>query len=192
MSEEIGYGFADKEDEAGFNGDGSGTYHGVFGLAPKINDGNHTAGCVTLGSGDLAFSDLVIGDFENLIGTLPVYAQANAKWYISNYGFANSMARLADAAGGTTMEHYANGMQLSFLGYPVVRTQVLTSATGDTASTTLCLLGDLNLGCTLGERTGMSIQFLRERYADTLQTGVIPLVPSWVSLHQHPKQEKSE
>jgi HK97 family phage major capsid protein len=55
LTNEIAYAFASKEDDCGFNGDGTSAYGGIRGLSTKlIIDGNHTAGEVHgLGSRDL-------------------------------------------------------------------------------------------------------------------------------------------
>ena len=50
---EIAYAFASKEDDCGFNGDGTSTYGGMRGLATIFADGNHTAGQYTSSSATL-------------------------------------------------------------------------------------------------------------------------------------------
>jgi HK97 family phage major capsid protein len=44
--EELAFAFASKEDDCGFNGDGTSAYGGMRGLAQLFLDGNHTAGKV--------------------------------------------------------------------------------------------------------------------------------------------------
>ena len=100
VTQEIAYAFADKEDLAGFLGDGTSTYGGIVGLKNALQDGSE----YTAITGNTAFSTLDLLDFENMIGKLPLYALQNAKWYISRAGWAASMQRLADAAGGNTTQ----------------------------------------------------------------------------------------
>ena len=44
LADEFAYAFANKEDDAAINGDGTSTYHGIVGIRPKLVDGNHAAG----------------------------------------------------------------------------------------------------------------------------------------------------
>ena len=162
--------FAEKEDDCGFNGDGTSTYGGIVGLKGAIAAGS----TYTALAGNTAFSTLDKEDFEGMVGLLPLYAQANAKWYISNVGWAASMMRLQDAAGGNNIADLGSGPMLQFLGYPVVKVQKMNATTGTQAATSgLCYLGDLSMTATVGVRRGVRIQVLRELYAGTRQTGLI-------------------
>lgn len=167
LAGEIAYAFSNKEDEAGFNGDGTSTYHGAWGAMVRIDDGNHTASIYDAASGNTAFSTLDLVDFEGACGTLPQYAEANAKWFVSKAGFWASMARLADAAGGNTRDDIAGGAHRQFLGYPVVFSQVLNSTLTAQASTVLCLFGDLRMATTFGDRRGVAIKIDESKYFDT-------------------------
>jgi HK97 family phage major capsid protein len=164
VTQEIAYAFADKEDLAGFNGDGTSTYGGITGLKNALADGSeHTA--VT---GNTAFATLDMLDFENMIGKLPLYANQNAKWYISRAGWAASMQRLADAAGGNTTQNIMGGAGPSFLGYPVVFVQVMNSTLAAQASTEgLCYFGDMRQAVKLGTRRGMALASSTDRYFET-------------------------
>lgn len=154
LTAEIAYAFADKEDECGFNGDGTSTYGGIVGVLNAVAAG----GTYTAASGNTAFATLDLADFEGIAGQLPQYAAMNAKWYISRVGYYQSMARLADAGGGNTTETLASGPgEKMFLGYPVVFTQVLNSTTTAQASTSILAFGDLAMAATLGNRRGISV-----------------------------------
>lgn len=169
---EIAQVFADKEDDSGFNGDGTSTYHGIFGLAVKIDDGNHTAGVVDAASGNTAFSTLDMADFHNMTGILPRYAIANAKWYISAAGFSASMERLAHAQGGVTRRETEEGSQLTFLGYPVVISQKMNSTTTAQTDTIIILFGDMRQAATFGDRKGIEIATSTDRYFDQDQVAI--------------------
>jgi HK97 family phage major capsid protein len=86
------------------------------------------------------------------------------KWYISQAGWAASMQRLANAAGGVTMAELASGMTNSFMGYPVVKTQVLESRLTGTTAVPACYFGDLRMGSYLGSRRGVTISLDSSRY----------------------------
>ena len=169
---EMAYAFALKEDQCGFIGDGTATYGGMHGTIVKVDDGNHAGGLTTSLAGNIAFSSLDLADFEEIVGDLPQYAVANAKWYISRVGYFASMARLMNAAGGNTALNLAAGSPEMFLGHPVVFSQVLNSTTTDQVSTTVCLFGDLRLAAKFGDRRGISVESTTDRYFEFRQIGI--------------------
>lgn len=157
LSREMAYAFALKEDQCGFIGDGTSTYGGIFGAATKINDGNHAASIKGAATGNVSFETLDLSDFNAVVGALPQFAGLNAKWYISMPGYANSMQRLEYAGGGNTTANIAGGTGMTFLGYPVVISQVLNTTLGSDASAIKCLFGDLRMAATLADRRGISV-----------------------------------
>ena len=174
VAEEMGYSFADKEDTAGFTGDGLSTNGGIVGIVNKANDGSHTGGLYTALTGNTAYSTLDLVDFEGMAGALPEYAEAGAAWYISKIGYYASMARLMDAAGGNRIEDLGNGPERIFLGYPVRFVQVMNTTTDAQTSTAgLAILGNLSLSSLVGNRRGMTFQVLNELYAATREIGLL-------------------
>jgi HK97 family phage major capsid protein len=154
MARSIAQTFATEEDKALFLGDGTGTYGGIMGLAGSLAAGSLRTAANTI---DL-FADLTFGEFETVIGMRKMWAGSNPKWYISQVGWAASMQRLANAAGGVTMQEIAGGAStMSFLGFPVVISQTLTSATTGTTGLRACYFGDLSQGTYLGTRRGISL-----------------------------------
>lgn len=169
VTSEIAYGFADKEDLAGFLGDGTSTYGGIQGIKTALADGSE----YTAITGNTAFGTLDMADFESMVGKLPMYALQNAKWYISRAGWAASMQRLADAAGGNTTQNIMGGVGPAFLGFPVVWVQVMNSTlTAQTSTEGLCYFGDLRQGVKLGTRRGMAIATSTDRYFETDEIGI--------------------
>lgn len=162
--------FAKKEDQCGFDGDGSSTYGGIVGIKSALAAGSKK----TAATGNTAFSTLDAEDFLGMIGLLPAYALANAKWYISQAGWADSIARLQNAAGGNTVADLGRGPILQYQGYPVVKVQTMNSTlTAQTSTDGLVYFGDLSLGATVGLKRGIRVAVLRELYAATRQTGLI-------------------
>ena len=162
LAGEISYAFADKEDEAGFNGDGTSTYHGIIGARVRLQDvdlaGTDSFGLIV---GDGAYSALTLANFEEVVGTLPDYADNNnTVWVVHRLVYFTVMKRLELAAGGATATEIADGGRRPrplFLGYPVEFSQVMPSAT---AVTQVCaLLGDFNTGATFGDRRDETIEF---------------------------------
>jgi len=160
LAEKIALAMALKEDQCGFNGDGTSTFGGITGATVAINDGTHTQSVIDASSGKLQFSDFTIPDFETMVGRLPQfgYAQGERRWYISNAGFYASMSPLMTAQGGNTIDIIAGGTRPQFLGFPVVVSQVLNEALGDEASTIKVLFGSMPKAASFGDRALMSIR----------------------------------
>lgn len=154
LAEEMAYAFSNKEDECGFNGDGTSTYHGIVGACPKIKGLSGTianiAGLV-VASGN-AYSEIVLSDFNNVKAKLPRYARkGNVKWYASQGFYHSVMEKLALAAGGVTAAEIAAGRNVEyFMGYPVEIAQVLPSVEAN--SQVCALFGDLRMAALFGDR----------------------------------------
>lgn len=170
LASEIAYAFADKEDQCLFNGDGTSTYGGIVG----VKSGTAAGSKYTAIAGNTGFGTLDRDDFEAMVGKLPQYAEPNAKWYISKAGWAASILRLIDAAGGNTWRDLASGKrELSFLGYPVVIVQVMNSTLGAQVSTDgLVYFGDMRQAVAFGNRRGVSVFPSEHRYMEYNQIGV--------------------
>ncbi|NBW11018.1 MAG: phage major capsid protein [Caulobacteraceae bacterium] len=161
LSAEIAYAFADKEDSCLFLGTGTSTYGGTVGLIQGTLAGSK----YTALAGNTAFSTLDLDDFEAMVGKLPQYAVAGAKWYISRAGWASSMLRLAAAAGGNTVTNIQGSYGAQFLGFPVEFVQVMNSTlTAQTSTNGLCYLGDLRLAAHMGVGGGVRIDVDNSRY----------------------------
>lgn len=155
LTREMAYAFALKEDQCGFIGDGTSTYGGIEGIQVKIAAA--TASVSTAATSHDSFEDLTLSDFNAVVGLLPMYPGIQPKWYISMPGFASSMQRLAYAAGGNDANNIAGGYGLTFMGYPVVISQVLNSTLGTDASKIKVLFGDLRLAASFGDRRGVTV-----------------------------------
>ena len=147
------YAFASKEDDCGFNGDGTSTYGGVTGIATALLDGTHNAGKVTAAAGHDLFSEIDGADLANLIGKLPAYALVDAGWFISQMGYALVMCRLAASAGGILIQETATGRRLPhFMGFPVYLTQVLPNVATTLNGAVMLAFGDMRRAVTLADR----------------------------------------
>lgn len=172
LASEIAYAFANKEDESGFNGDGTSTYHGIVGVASKVDDGNHAGSIATAATGNTAFSTLDLSDFNSVVAKLPLYARQNARWYISSAGHADSISRLAYAGGGNAVNDIAGSGGQTFLGYPVVFTQVLNSTLTAQTSTIVALFGDLSLASMMGSRRDITFSISSDRFFEYDQLAI--------------------
>lgn len=165
---EIALAFAIAEDQAGFLGDGTSTYHGVKGLANALLAGSvHTAA-----TGNTSFATLDLADFESMAGKLPDYPGIQPAWHCTKEAYFASMARLMNAAGGNTSNNIAEGTRPLFMGYPVIWNQVTNKTLTAQTSTRLLYLGDLNMSAKLGDRRGVTVSLSDQAYWESDQIGV--------------------
>ena len=169
---ETAYAFAAKEDDCGFNGDGTSTYGGTRGVTKLIVDGSHNASKVTAATSHNTFLTLDNSDLAALMAALPANALPGSKWFVSQFGYATTFCRLAATAGGiVTMT--INGVTVpTFLGRPVEVTQVLPQVSSSLAGSVMLAFGDMSMAATLGDRRELKLNFSTERFADTDQVGV--------------------
>ncbi len=167
---EIAYAFAAKEDDCGFNGDGTSTYGGIRGTTVIAVDASHTFGKSTSASATLG--SIILKDFTNLMGLLPQYAIGNAKFYMSQQVFYTVVANLVAAAGGNRLDILSQGVEKRLLGFPVVIAQKLPiSAPG--AGLVQLQFGDLAKAAMMGERRGVTIKRSDHRYFENDQIGLL-------------------
>lgn len=170
LNRQMATAIAYKEDDTGFNGDGTSGHGGITGVKNALATGSK----VVAGTGRTSFGALTIEDFLNVVGKLPRYALANAKWYISPAGRAASMMKLQAAAGGNNFITLQDGsVRPAFLGYPVVETLVLNSNLGAQTSTDLLWFGSLNQTAVLGTRMGFEVNVSEDRYFELYQIGIL-------------------
>lgn len=163
---EIAYAFAYFEDQCGFIGDSTSTYHGIIGAANKVQNPLNAASLPAVsavsglvqgtGSGAV-WTGILLTDFQSVIGKLPQYADTpNAKWYMHKTFYETVCKRLALAAGGVTGNEIMNGVrQQQFLGYPVEFSQIMPKVA--VLKATACLLGDLKLASKMGDRRALTL-----------------------------------
>jgi len=173
LASEMAYAFAVKEDDCWLNGDGTSTYGGMFGLRVKMIDGTHTAGAIDAASNNDTFAEITADDLLGVIGALPVYAEANAKWLCSKRGKALMFDALTSAAGGNNMMDLAGRRVNSYLGDEIVVSQTMPTTTGDLSNVVMALYGDFSQASTMGDRRGFNVMVLRERFAELGQIGVL-------------------
>lgn len=147
LMSEMAYAFAKKEDEAGFNGDGTSDYNGITGLKNALG-----ASCkVTQGSSN-TWSAQVLADFNNLMAKIPDFTQnLNLAFYCNKAYYHSVMERLAMATGGTSSIEIVNGIPKGrFFGYPVNFVAAMPRVTATTGI--CCYFGDLGAAAKFGDR----------------------------------------
>ncbi len=184
LAAEFAYAFADKEDESGFNGDGSNTYHGVVGVL-GADATNNASSIYDAASGNTAFSTLDLADFEGALGQVPQYAidDGRAAWFISRVGYYQSIDRLVAASGGIATVDLGMGPMPVFKGLPVVFSQVMNATTGAQASTNICAVGNLALASKIGDRRQFSVATDESRYFEKDQIAIRGTTRTAVNVH---------
>jgi HK97 family phage major capsid protein len=126
-------GFAKKEDQCAFIGDGTSTYGQMVGFLIKLLDvdgaGTNSFGLSSGASGTAAaWSGFTLADFEEQIGLLPDYADSgtednpSAVWVCHRKFYYQVMVSLERASGGTPASEVVNGFRRPlFYGWPVRR-----------------------------------------------------------------------
>ena len=170
LANEMAYAFAEKEDDCLFNGDGTSTYGGIQGIRSKLLGKAGAVNVATVGH-DL-FSEIDADDLNGLMAKLPVYAQMNARWIVSQPGKALVFDALAQAAGGNTIQTMGGRPQPAYLGYPITVSQKMPTSTSSLDAVVMLLFGDISKAATLGDRRGFRLQVLTERYAEYDQIGI--------------------
>lgn len=143
--------FAYDEDNAGFNGDGTSTYGGIEGAAGAL-----AAGAIVTATAVTTVAGLTMTPYENAVGKLKEYPGIRPAWFVHKNTWANSMQRLLNALGGNSNSDVAGGAPMTFLGYPVVTTQVLYNGAGATGAI-FGYFGDLSMTSYIGRRRGMTM-----------------------------------
>lgn len=174
LANEMAYAFAVKEDACLFNGDGSSTYGGIYGILPKIIDGNHTAGAIDAASTHDTLSEIDSDDLLSVSGALPMFAGINPAWYASKKANSLIFDALKVAGGGNAISDLNGSPMMRWLGDRIVISQSMPAgASTDYSNLGILIYGDLNMGVVFGDRMGIEVNVLRERYAEYRQVGVM-------------------
>ena len=151
---EVAYAFALKEDDCGFNGDGTSTFGGIVGLKNALTETSQ------ISDAQLAFGSMTVGTFSVALAKLPAWAaqRQNIKFYCNKTFYHAALERLAMSAGGVTAAELASGLrEPRFFGYPVEFAQVISGTDSDNEP--VCYVGDLAQGCFFGDRRAQTIAF---------------------------------
>jgi HK97 family phage major capsid protein len=167
---EMAYAFASKEDDCGFNGDGTSTYGGMRGTTVIGVDSSHTAGKFQTSSATL--SSLVLKDITSTMGLLPQYALPGAKFYMSQQMFYTVVANLLANASGNRLDILSQGIEKRLLGFPVVIAQKLPLVAPGSGKVQFHF-GDLTKAAMMGERRGVTIKRSDHRYFENDQIGLL-------------------
>jgi HK97 family phage major capsid protein len=191
LTSEMAYQFAKAEDFNGFQGDGTSVYAGVLGLTTAMVSGVGgiipTASVTTIGTGITSTTPTawlaarttaqILAVWNTVIGSLPVYAEGRAKWYMHKTMFWNLIAPILEAAGGNIAMYLSTGLPLKFLGYDVEMAQAMptftqTTGIGATGLSIGALLGDMLYTCFMGTRRNVKVITSNERFMEYDQLAI--------------------
>jgi HK97 family phage major capsid protein len=155
LTSEIGYAFAAKEDDCGFNGDGTSAFVGMSGLATKLVG---LKSSIAAASTHKTFLTLDNTDLTNLMAGVLAKAIPGSCWYTSATGYAQAICRLAAASGGLTATMRPDGtIAANFLGFPVRFSGKLPDVSTDLSTTAMLFFGNLAMSSVLVERNAQTI-----------------------------------
>lgn len=168
IASEIGYAFASKEDDCGFNGDGTSAFVGMSGLATKLIG---VKSAIAAASTHKTFLTLDSTDIANLMAGVLATAIPGAAWYTSATGYAQTLCRLAAVSGGLTATMRPDGtIAANYLGFPVRFSGKLPDVSTDLSTKPMLYFGNLAMSSVLVERQAQTIIAIsRDRALDTDQ-----------------------
>jgi HK97 family phage major capsid protein len=151
--------FAIKEDACLIIGDGTSTYGGMLGIVTLLETAAYAGGRGLAATNHDTFGEMDATDVAALIGKLPVYARAGARFVVSGVGEAMIFGRLKLTAGGQDTGTLQGGiLEQSYAGFPVsVAHNMPAGATTDYSNKILALLGNFQLGVAFGSGSGMML-----------------------------------
>lgn len=174
VANEHAYAFAVKEDACFIDGDGTSTYGGIVGLKALL-EVSGMAGIYTAATNSDTPAEIIAAELALLMAKLPSYARLGARWLSSPAFEAAIFGRIKLAGGGNTIQTIGGGIvEQGVLGYPVtVCEPCYSNLTTDLTGKAMLFFGNFQQGVAMGERRGITVQVLRERYAEYRQIGVI-------------------
>jgi HK97 family phage major capsid protein len=172
FAQEMALAFATKEDECFLNGDGTSTYGGMNGLVKKFESTAYASRVDAASAHDTA-AEIDATDLSNTMGSVRQFAKAGSVWLCSSTFEDVIFGRLKAAAGGNTMTDLAGRPIPSYLGYPIITSEAMLSALTAQNDKVMLMFGNFAMASSFGDRRGIVVQVLRERYAEKLQIGII-------------------
>ena len=173
LSQEMAYAFAVKEDNCGINGDGTSTYGGIIGFRPAFVN-TAFASRITLATNHDTFAEVDTTDLGNVMGGVAAYGKQGAKWLMSEAGKAVMVDRLKAAAGGNDQITLGGMTVPAYQGYEIVTSEAMpTDAAADYTNLVMAMFGRYDLAASMGNRRGIEVQVLNERYAELGQIGIV-------------------
>lgn len=172
LAGEMATAFALKEDQCWLIGDGSSTYGGMTGLITLFEATAYAS------RPDAATNHDTFAEYDNtdltavmgVVGDIPGIAPV---WLCSKLFNNVVLGRLKATAGGNSTMTLDGKLQDQYLGYPVFTTDVMPKVLTDLSDKVNAFFGDFSKSSSFGDRRGITVEVLRERYAEKLQVGIL-------------------
>jgi len=169
VSSRVAEGFANKEDEACFNGDGTATYGGFTGLLNSLAVNTTTMAGTT-------FASLDADDLLDMIEDSPQSVRGTGKFYM-NFSIMNLIRKLKDEDKNYIFQAPSESGPATVWGRPVVLVEVMPGTGDSDSATPFIIYGDLKKGCYFGFKGGMEAKrFDAGIVKDVAGTGTINLI----------------
>jgi HK97 family phage major capsid protein len=172
LAMEQAYAFAQKEDQCWLIGDGTSTYGGMQGLLTMFNATAY-ASRIEAASGHDTFAEYDNVDLSAVMAGVADFPGLNPSWLCSKTFAENVFGRLKRSAGGNSGEDLDRRYRYGYGGYPADTSEIMPKVGTSDVTTVEALFGDFSKSSSFGDRRGIMVQVLRERYAEKLQIGVL-------------------
>jgi len=171
LAMEMAYAFATKEDQCWLIGDGTSTYGGMQGLLTMF-DATAYSSRFEAASGHDTFAEYDNADLSGVMGKVADFPGINPVWVCSKTFAENVFGRLKRVAGAMD-----NGLdarvRYGYGGYEAFTSEIMPKDGTSAVTTVEALFGDFSMSSSFGDRRGITVEVLRERYAEKLQIGVL-------------------
>jgi HK97 family phage major capsid protein len=169
---EQAYAFATKEDQCWLIGDGTSTYGGMVGLI-TLMEATAYASRITAATNHDTFAEIDNADLTSVMGGVADFAGLNPQWVASKLFTHTVFGRLKATAGGATGAELSARQRDGYLGYDANTSEIMPKVTTTLSSKVMALYGDFSMSSSFGDRRGIVVEVLRERYAEKLQVGIL-------------------
>lgn len=171
LAQEMAYAFSTKEDQCWLIGDGTSTYGGMQGLR-TLFDATAYASRITAASGHNTFAEYDNADLSAVMAGVADFPGINPVWVCSKTFAENVFGRLKRVAGAAE-----NGLdqrvRYGYGGYDAYTSEIMPKDGTSAATTVEAFFGDFSMSSSFGDRRGIMVEVLRERYAEKLQVGIL-------------------
>lgn len=173
LAREMAYAFATKEDQCWLIGDGTSTYGGMTGLK-TLFEATAYASRFTSASGHDTHPEYDNSDLTGVMGGVADFPGLSPVWLCSKNFAETVFGRLKATAGGVTGQGLEVRQRYGYGGYEAYTTEIMPKdPAADQTNVVPAFFGDFSLSSSFGDRRGIVVQVLRERYAEKLQVGVL-------------------
>lgn len=175
LTQEMGSAFAGTEDDCWLNGDGSNTYHGIQGIWNLIEADTWTGSLFDCAAANDTLAEITSDDLALCFGKMPNKYRQGGMWLCNPFTKAVVFDGLASAAGGNTQREIAAGQLDTYAGYAIIESEKFYApALASTVANDKVpiLFGRYDIGCSFGNRRGMTIALSTDRYFELDQLAI--------------------